>query len=230
MTSVRSQLQVDQTFTGYNGTLRALDNVELIKPLLRGHRLCATGPADESAVYEQLQDEARKRSGRRCSSRAVNVVAALAALLVLLALLFPAFPTKHADLHEFGSIVQIGPYWHNFSHIDTWFPFGDSYTDMIFYEYGIQPTVENPLGNPPLPDLAPRSGFGVTYVAYLAARYNHSVIKTYNMGRGGGTLDDEINPSFILGCVKKERYATEAAAYIACALQRRSDYKYWSFS
>lgn len=67
---------------------------------------------------------------------------------------------------------------------------GDSYTSTSFNINGPQPSVENPLGNPPYPGAT--SANGPNYVDFLTTTYNRSFIRTFNLGYGGATIDPSL--------------------------------------
>ncbi|KAF3913623.1 hypothetical protein ABW21_db0202052 [Orbilia brochopaga] len=71
--------------------------------------------------------------------------------------------------------------------IKYWFSFGDSYTQTGFDPNGIQPSVSNPMGNPPYPGWT--SSNGVNWLDVATEKYNKSVVLTYNLAYGGATID-----------------------------------------
>lgn len=85
---------------------------------------------------------------------------------------------------------KLSPYWQGFDHIENYFAFGDSWTDGKFWPSGVQPSKENPIGNPEFP--GETSCNGINYIGYLTAKYNQSFIKTYNLALGGATVDSSI--------------------------------------
>ncbi|KAI0684841.1 hypothetical protein BC835DRAFT_590621 [Cytidiella melzeri] len=71
--------------------------------------------------------------------------------------------------------------------INYWFSFGDSYTQTGFTLNGTQPSVGNPLGNPPYPGYTAVGG--VNWIDLSTVQFNRSVILTYNYAYGGATID-----------------------------------------
>ncbi|KAK7032146.1 hypothetical protein VNI00_013320 [Paramarasmius palmivorus] len=78
-----------------------------------------------------------------------------------------------------------------------WFSFGDSYTDTGFQWTGTPPSDRNPLGNPAYPGRATTGG--ENWIALDTAKFNKSLIYTYNYAWGGATIDANLvqpwNPS-----------------------------------
>ncbi|KAJ3540284.1 hypothetical protein NM208_g415 [Fusarium decemcellulare] len=82
-------------------------------------------------------------------------------------------------------------YWNGFSKLKTLFVFGDSYSRTGFDPSDEdQPSVLNPLGNPPFPGRT--SANGPNWVGYLTASFNESVVLAYNFAASGATLDISI--------------------------------------
>ncbi|QDS68385.1 hypothetical protein FKW77_010752 [Venturia effusa] len=77
--------------------------------------------------------------------------------------------------------------WPGWKAIKYMFIFGDSYTQTGFDISGIQPSLGNPLGNPPYPGWT--SCNGPNWVDYLTVEYNSSNVLTYNVADGGATID-----------------------------------------
>lgn len=82
-------------------------------------------------------------------------------------------------------------HWQGFSKVEYYFAFGDSWTDTHFVPAFEQPSTANPLGNPAWPGLT--SSNGPNYVGYLAAKYNQSFIKAYDLAFSGSTIDAGID-------------------------------------
>ena len=53
-----------------------------------------------------------------------------------------------------------------------------------------QPSLGNPLGNPPYPGYT--SSNGPNWVDYLTVKYNQSLVETYNIAFGGATIDSDL--------------------------------------
>ncbi|KAJ6263168.1 Acetylesterase [Drechslerella dactyloides] len=64
---------------------------------------------------------------------------------------------------------------------------GDSSTQTGFDPNGIQPSVGNPMGNPPYPGWT--SSGGINWIDVATAKYNRSTVLTYNLAYGGATID-----------------------------------------
>jgi len=79
------------------------------------------------------------------------------------------------------------PGWKGIKHA---FIFGDSYTTTNFTTWGEQPTLDNPLGNPPYPGWTASNG--PNWVDFLTVKYNESKFLTYNLAYGGATIDSEL--------------------------------------
>lgn len=67
---------------------------------------------------------------------------------------------------------------------NTWFSFGDSYTQTGFnVTTGPLPSLENPIGNPPYP------GWTIdglpNWVDFATATFNKTTVLTYNFAYGG---------------------------------------------
>lgn len=75
----------------------------------------------------------------------------------------------------------------------SWFGFGDSYTQTQFNYTLAQPSVSNPLGNPPLPGITP-CGTAPNWLVWATTRYNSSVDFAYNFAWGGATISDAVVP------------------------------------
>jgi len=71
--------------------------------------------------------------------------------------------------------------------VNYWFSFGDSYTATGFEFNGTQPSIGNPLGNPPYPGST--NVGGPNWVDAVTTVYNKSLILTYNFAYGGATID-----------------------------------------
>lgn len=74
-------------------------------------------------------------------------------------------------------IVRRTPTWPGFDKITHWFVFGDSYSATNFDFNGVQPSADNPLGNPAYPGTTTSNG--PNYVDYLTTTYNKSLLLTY---------------------------------------------------
>ncbi|KAJ3546050.1 hypothetical protein NM688_g5554 [Phlebia brevispora] len=68
-----------------------------------------------------------------------------------------------------------------------WFSFGDSYTQTDFDINGTQPTIGNPLGNPPYPGYTAVGG--TNWIDVDTVQYNNSLILTFNYAYGGATIN-----------------------------------------
>ncbi|KAL9072669.1 MAG: hypothetical protein Q9157_005003 [Trypethelium eluteriae] len=87
------------------------------------------------------------------------------------------------------------PRWSGWSHIETVFVFGDSYSSTEFDLKGAQPNPANPLGNPPYPGST--SSNGPNWVDFITTTWNESYIRTYNLAVGGATVDSDLVPPFL---------------------------------
>ncbi|KAM6502929.1 hypothetical protein JOM56_002906, partial [Amanita muscaria] len=67
---------------------------------------------------------------------------------------------------------------------------GDSYSETGFNASGTLPSVGNPLGNPTYPGWT--GGGGANWVDYLTTTYNQSLTLTYNLARGGATINSSL--------------------------------------
>lgn len=67
------------------------------------------------------------------------------------------------------------------------FSFGDSYTQTGFDITSTEPSVGNPLGNPPYPGYT-TSG-GANWIDLITEKYNMSITLTYNFAYGGATVN-----------------------------------------
>ncbi|KAK6514808.1 hypothetical protein TWF506_007170 [Arthrobotrys conoides] len=68
-----------------------------------------------------------------------------------------------------------------------WFSFGDSYTSTNFSIDGVQPSIENPFGNPE--DVRDKEKYNATYIPYITTQFNASITLNYNLARTGATLN-----------------------------------------
>ncbi|KAF3292625.1 hypothetical protein TWF132_005344 [Orbilia oligospora] len=68
-----------------------------------------------------------------------------------------------------------------------WFSFGDSYTSTNFSVNGVQPSIENPFGNPEGVD--DRRRYNATYIPYITTKFNNSITFNYNLARIGASLN-----------------------------------------
>lgn len=84
------------------------------------------------------------------------------------------------------------PGWQNIRRI---FVFGDSYSTTGFNTSGPQPSVSNPLGNPPFPGYV--SSNGPNWVDFLTLIYNKTFVKTINLAYGGATVDSALVAPYI---------------------------------
>jgi len=85
--------------------------------------------------------------------------------------------------------------WPGWSKIKHAFIFGDSYTTTGFNNtVGPQPSVGNPLGNPPFPGFTASNG--PNWVDFLTVQYNASILLTYNLAFGGATVDSSLVTPF----------------------------------
>ncbi|KIY73848.1 carbohydrate esterase family 16 protein [Cylindrobasidium torrendii FP15055 ss-10] len=74
---------------------------------------------------------------------------------------------------------------------NTWFSFGDSYTQTGFnMTIGPLPSSGNPLGNPTYPGWTATGG--ENWVDYETTTYNTSEVLTYNFAYGGATIDADL--------------------------------------
>lgn len=80
--------------------------------------------------------------------------------------------------------------WAGWSDLERIFTFGDSWTSSDFNTFGEQPSLANPIGNPPFPGDV--SSVGPNWVGYLTAFYNATPIMTYNLGHGAATIAREV--------------------------------------
>ncbi|KAL2847098.1 hypothetical protein BJX68DRAFT_268398 [Aspergillus pseudodeflectus] len=65
--------------------------------------------------------------------------------------------------------------------------FGDSYTSTSFNITSTKPSSSNPLGNPPWPGWT--SAGGANWISNLVAKYNDSLLLSYNLAYGGATVN-----------------------------------------
>ncbi|KAF2099755.1 hypothetical protein NA57DRAFT_75260 [Rhizodiscina lignyota] len=77
--------------------------------------------------------------------------------------------------------------WNGWRNVKYIFVFGDSYSTTGFRSTGVEPSAGNPMGNPSYPGLT--SSNGPNWVDFLTTKYNHSLVLTYNIARGGATVD-----------------------------------------
>jgi len=85
--------------------------------------------------------------------------------------------------------------WPGWSEIKHAFIFGDSYTTTGFNNtVGPQPSVGNPLGNPPYPGFTASNG--PNWVDFLTVQYNASILLTYDLAFGGATVDSSLVTPF----------------------------------
>ncbi|TLD25882.1 carbohydrate esterase family 16 protein [Venturia nashicola] len=89
-----------------------------------------------------------------------------------------------------GDVNECRTSWPGWKGIKYMFVFGDSYTQTGFNPSGIQPSLGNPLGNPPYPGWT--SSNGPNWVDYLTVEYNSSNLLTYNFADGGATIDAKL--------------------------------------
>jgi phospholipase/lecithinase/hemolysin len=78
-------------------------------------------------------------------------------------------------------------FWSSPSRLTTLFSFGDSYTATGFLPNSTQPSLTNPLGNPPLPGRTFSNGRN--WLTSLATEYNASSLRIYNFAMGGSIVD-----------------------------------------
>lgn len=86
-------------------------------------------------------------------------------------------------------IAQAAPQWYGWSSISHLFVFGDSLSAASFDFKGLQPTRDNPFGNPSFPRGRPNGGVTPDF---LTMNYNDSFIQTYNLAYGGATVDNDV--------------------------------------
>lgn len=67
---------------------------------------------------------------------------------------------------------------------------GDSYTDTGFDINGIQPSPNNPLGNPAYPSYTLFGG--PNYIDFLTVEYNNSLVLSYYFAMSGAFISDTI--------------------------------------
>lgn len=67
---------------------------------------------------------------------------------------------------------------------------GDSYTQTSFNASGTLPSIGNPLGNPPYPNIS--AGGFENWVDFLTTTFNNSLVLTYNLAWGGATIDPRL--------------------------------------
>ncbi|KAL4765023.1 uncharacterized protein BDW70DRAFT_147327 [Aspergillus foveolatus] len=72
------------------------------------------------------------------------------------------------------------------------FSFGDSYTTTSFNASSIQPSPENPMGNPPLG--SGTAADSINWVGYLATEYNDTTVLSYNHAVYGATVNNTLVP------------------------------------
>ncbi|KAL3469739.1 hypothetical protein BJX99DRAFT_251774 [Aspergillus californicus] len=125
----------------------------------------------------------------------------------MLATIIPAaVVTFSITADAFPSRALQQPVYPGFNKIASMFVFGDSWSRTGFDASGEQPLASNPLGNPAYRGRT--SANGTNWVGYLTTTYNQSLIRTYNFGTSGATLDsdlvasnfdvlDELNEAFI---------------------------------
>lgn len=77
--------------------------------------------------------------------------------------------------------------WPGWEEISNIFVFGDSYSDTGFQVNGTQPNPSNPLGNPEFPGRTFSNGRN--WVDFLSYTYNDSYVQTYNLAKGGASVD-----------------------------------------
>ncbi|KAL5336901.1 GDSL lipase/esterase [Aspergillus crustosus] len=70
------------------------------------------------------------------------------------------------------------------------FSFGDSYTSTGFNVSSTQPSVDNPMGNPPLG--LGTSADSINWVGYLTTTYNDTLVLSYNHAVYGATVDNNL--------------------------------------
>ena len=68
---------------------------------------------------------------------------------------------------------------------------GDSYTATGFDVGGTQPSLGNPLGNPPYPGEGTSSN-GILWIDVDTVKYNKTPVLTYNFAFGGATIDHSV--------------------------------------
>ncbi|PYH42255.1 SGNH/GDSL hydrolase family protein [Aspergillus saccharolyticus JOP 1030-1] len=73
------------------------------------------------------------------------------------------------------------------------FSFGDSYTTTSFNASSVQPTPDNPMGNPAL-GLGTVAD-GINWVGYLATSFNETLTLSYNLAMYGATIDNSVIPN-----------------------------------
>jgi hypothetical protein len=71
---------------------------------------------------------------------------------------------------------------------------GDSWTSTSFNYTLAQPSLSNPIGNPPFPGIT--SSNATNWIGYLTTKYNASILLTYNLAVAGTTLDNHITDSY----------------------------------
>ncbi|KAH8693799.1 GDSL lipase/esterase [Talaromyces proteolyticus] len=75
-------------------------------------------------------------------------------------------------------------------HIYSMFSFGDSYTTTSFNSSAVQPSPDNPMGNPELGQGTATDN--VNWVGYMTTVYNKSVVLNYNLAVYGATVNDSV--------------------------------------
>jgi len=80
--------------------------------------------------------------------------------------------------------------WPGWSKIKHAFLFGDSYTTVSFNATLAQPSAANPIGNPPYPGWTASNG--PNWADFITAKYNESLVLTYNLAYGGATVDSTL--------------------------------------
>lgn len=91
-------------------------------------------------------------------------------------------PSSHRVDHVPGA-------WPGWSGISNIFVFGDSFSDVGFDVFKLQPNPANPFGNPEW-QLEVRSG--TTWMHFLALTYNVTTLRIWDLAIGGSTIDPDI--------------------------------------
>jgi len=101
------------------------------------------------------------------------------------------------DVTTFPDATLDCGHWPGWTNIRNMFTFGDSYTGNDFLPNGTQPSLANPIGNPPWPGNT--SSAGLNWVGYLVSKYNSTPIFNYNFGFGGATVSSHLVAPFYFG-------------------------------
>ncbi|KAI0821211.1 hypothetical protein BC629DRAFT_1278024 [Irpex lacteus] len=117
------------------------------------------------------------------------------------------------------------------TNVNYWFSFGDSYTQTGFTVDGTQPSVGNPLGNPPYPGYTAVGG--VNWIDVATVQFNHSLLLTYNYAYGGATIDASLvqpyEPTVLSLTDQVNEFLNSSVAKPSAAVPWRADNSLFSF-